>query len=111
MTGNCSASQRVLANSLRVVSAKRGNPPLSRDDDKLVIQSDGVSTLARGHKNVPKSVVLGISLSGRSKDKKCTGVKKYIVKKTLVVELNKLANDDSKDIYAGSNRTNCKEIW
>ena len=28
MTGNCSASQRVLANSLRVVSAKRGNPPL-----------------------------------------------------------------------------------
>ena len=27
MTGNCSASQRVLANSLRVVSAKRGNPP------------------------------------------------------------------------------------
>ena len=30
MTGNCSASQRVLANSLRVVSAKRGNPPLRR---------------------------------------------------------------------------------
>ena len=29
MTGNCSASQRVLANSLRVVSAKRGNPPLA----------------------------------------------------------------------------------
>ena len=28
MTGNCSASQRVLANSLRVVSAMRGNPPL-----------------------------------------------------------------------------------
>ena len=28
MTGNCSASQRVLANSLRVVSAKRGNSPL-----------------------------------------------------------------------------------
>ena len=28
ITGNCSASQRVLVNSLRVVSAKRGNPPL-----------------------------------------------------------------------------------
>ena len=28
MTGNCSASQRVLTNSLRVVSAKRGNPSL-----------------------------------------------------------------------------------
>ena len=30
MTGSCSASQRVLANSLRVVSAKRGNPPLDK---------------------------------------------------------------------------------
>ena len=28
MTRNCSASQRLLANSLRVVSAERGNPPL-----------------------------------------------------------------------------------
>ena len=36
---------------------------LSKDDDKLVIQSNGVSTLARGHKNVPKGVVSGISLS------------------------------------------------
>ena len=33
MTGNCSASQRVLANSLRVVSAKRGNPPVDSDID------------------------------------------------------------------------------
>ena len=30
MTGNCSASLGVLANSLRVVSAKRGNPPLRK---------------------------------------------------------------------------------
>ena len=29
MTGNCSASKRVLANSLRVVSAKRGNRDLT----------------------------------------------------------------------------------
>ena len=28
-TGNCSTSYRVLANSLRVVSSKRGNPPYS----------------------------------------------------------------------------------
>ena len=31
MKGNCSASQRVLANSLRVVSTKRGNPPLEAE--------------------------------------------------------------------------------
>ena len=31
MTENCFASQRVLANLLRVVSAKRGNPPLYVD--------------------------------------------------------------------------------
>ena len=30
ITGNCSASWRVLADSLRVVSAKRGNSPLRR---------------------------------------------------------------------------------
>ena len=32
MTGNCSASYRVLANSLRVISAKRGNPPQCTDE-------------------------------------------------------------------------------
>ena len=45
---------------------------------------------------MPKGVVSGISLSG-SKDKKCKGVKKYIVKKTLAVEVNKLVNDDSEE--------------
>ena len=46
MTGNCSASQRVLANSLRVVSAKRGNPPLGgevmvpRDNRTLVFSTE-----------------------------------------------------------------------
>ena len=31
---------------------------LSRDDNKKVIQSDGVSTLAHGHMDVPKDIAL-----------------------------------------------------
>ena len=41
MTGNCSASQRVLANSLRVVSAKRGNPPLTCLGQRLISANYG----------------------------------------------------------------------
>ena len=43
MTGNCSASQRVLANSLQVVSAKRGNP---KSTDTLAKKAKSTDTLA-----------------------------------------------------------------
>ena len=36
MTGNCSARWRVLANSLRMVSAKKGHPPLLAANSKSV---------------------------------------------------------------------------
>ena len=78
---------------------------LSRDDDKPVNQSDRVNTLAHGHKKAPKDVskdvASGIFLSG-SKDKKCKGVKKYIVKKVLVVGVKKSAEDDEKRVRNGS---------
>ena len=79
---NTFSKQLLFQNRLHEVHMVEVNKlAFSRDDNKLVIQSDGVSTLAHGHKNVPKDVVSGIFLSG-SKDKKCKGVKQYIVKKT-----------------------------
>ena len=72
---------------------------LSRNDDKHVIQGDGVSTLALGHAH--KDMVLGIFLGG-SKDKKVKGVKKYILKTMPVAEVNKLENDDEERVGEGS---------
>ena len=45
---------------------------------------------------MPKYVVSGIFLSG-SKDKKCKGIKKFIVKKMLAVEVNRLADDNNEE--------------
>ena len=56
MRGNCSASQRVLANSLRVVSAKRGNPPSVADVDPdtliRIVRSEPKNCKAPGIDNV-----------------------------------------------------------
>ena len=33
--------------------------PLNRDDDKWISKKDGISTLARGHKSLSSSPILG----------------------------------------------------
>ena len=73
---NAFRNQLLVQNKLHEVHTVEVNKlALSRNNDKQVVQSDGVRMLAHGHKNAPKDIALSLGAVPRAKpapvEKRC----------------------------------------